>query len=415
MVENGQDRGFVKGLLCGVVLVLLCMCVMLGWYQFRWEQRTANEQAQTKTGATQEERALALDTKAISGKLAEIEKLINDRYLTEVDEAAIEDGIYGGMVAALGDPYSIYYSKKELKNVETSTNGSYVGIGLTLSENKTDGTIRVESCFKDSPAYRAGIEIGDIIVSLNGERLSDIGMNLTELVEMIREEEEERFTLGLVRGESSLEVEVTRENIELQTVEAKMLEGNIGYLHILEFDNVTEEQFQTALQQLEDEGMEKLIVDVRDNPGGVLGVVCSILDLMLPEGRIVYTEDKNGVEKEYFSDEEHQFTKPLAVLINENSASASEIFAGAVKDYGMGTLVGTTTFGKGIVQRIFTLSDGTGMKLTVAKYYTPGGTDIHEKGITPDVEVELDEELAAMEDILPEKDTQLQKAIAVLK
>ena len=194
-----------------------------------------------------------------------------------------------------------------------------------------------------------------------------------------------------------------------------MLEDQIGYIRLLEFDEVTAQQFEDAMSDLESQGMEKLIIDVRNNPGGVLQTVCDMLDQLLPEGMIVYTEDKNGKRTEYTSDEEHQFTKPLAVLVNGNSASASEIFAGAVQDYGIGTIVGTTTFGKGIVQKIFYLSDGTGLKLTVAKYYTPKGHDIHKKGIRPDVEVELDEVLQNQSSISHEEDNQLQKAISVLQ
>ena len=208
---------------------------------------------------------------------------------------------------------------------------------------------------------------------------------------------------------------MTRREVEIPTVDSEMLHDQIGYIKLLEFDEVTAEQFRAALDQLEEQEMEKLIIDVRDNPGGVLQTVCDMLDELLPEGLIVYTEDKDGNKKEYTSDGEHQFTKPLAVLTNENSASASEIFAGAIQDYSLGTIVGTTTFGKGIVQRIFYLSDGTGVKLTVAKYYTPKGHDIHKKGITPDVEVELDENLKNKITISHDEDNQLQKAIKLLQ
>jgi len=193
-----------------------------------------------------------------------------------------------------------------------------------------------------------------------------------------------------------------------------MLEGKTGYIAITEFDTITEEQFNTALAELEAQGMEKLIIDLRNNLGGVLQTVCNMLEQMLPEGLIVYTENKDGERTEYKSDGKHQFQKPLAVLINENSASASEIFAGAIKDYGIGTLVGTTTYGKGIVQRIVNLDDGTAVKLTIAKYYTPNGNDIHGKGIEPDVEVELNDNLKQKTEIEKEEDNQLQKAIEIL-
>ncbi|MDO4633648.1 MAG: S41 family peptidase [Eubacteriales bacterium] len=334
--------------------------------------------------------ALELDKTAISEKIGEIEALINGRFLMGTDSSAVEDAIYNGMIEALNDPYSVYYTAQELKTMEESTDGVYSGIGMALSEDKKTGEITVTECFAGYPAARAGIETGDVLIALDGKLFSETGMTMAELVSVIRRGEAEKFTLGLLRDGKELTAEVVRESIEMPTVEYEMLDDQIGYLHILEFDSVTEDQFKSALNALEDAGMEKLIVDVRDNPGGVLSVVVNILDQMLPEGCVVYTEDKDGVREEYTSDRRHQFTKPLAVLINGNSASASEIFAGAIKDFGTGTLIGTTTFGKGIVQRIYTLSDGTGLKLTVAKYYTPNGTDIHEKGIAPDIEVEAE-------------------------
>ena len=208
---------------------------------------------------------------------------------------------------------------------------------------------------------------------------------------------------------------LTRRAVDIPTVTSEMLENNIGYLEISEFDTVTLEQFQEAKASLEEQGMEKLIVDLRNNPGGNLSTVVDILKEILPEGLIVYTEDRYGERTEYSCDGEKELTIPLAVLINGESASASEIFAGAVKDYGIGTLVGTTTFGKGIVQRIVELSDGTAVKLTIAKYYTPKGNNIHEKGIEPDVEVELDKELEQLITIPKDQDNQLQKAIEVLE
>ena len=206
-----------------------------------------------------------------------------------------------------------------------------------------------------------------------------------------------------------------RRTIEVPTVESEMLENQIGYIAITSFDDVTTEQFMTALDTLESQGMEALVVDLRNNGGGLVSSVCAILDRLLPEGLIVYTEDKYGNREEEYSDAENYFDKPLAVLVNGNSASASEIFAGAIKDYGIGTLVGTTTYGKGIVQKIYPLSDGTAVKLTVSKYYTPNGNNIHGTGIEPDVTVELDEELMYEVEIPKEEDNQLQAAIEVLK
>ena len=297
--------------------------------------------------------------------------------------------------------------------MEEATSGEYSGIGATLSQDPDTKEISVVSCFEGTPAEEAGLLPGDVITGWNGKPVPD--MELSELVSKIKTDPDEHLTLSIERDGEELEVELTRRAVEVPTVEYEMLEDQIGYIRLLEFDEVTAQQFEEAMSDLESQGMEKLIIDVRNNPGGVLQTVCDMLDQFLPEGLIVYTEDKNGKRTEYTSDEEHQFTKPLAVLVNGNSASASEIFAGAIQDYGIGTIVGTTTFGKGIVQKIFYLSDGTGLKLTMAKYYTPKGHDIHKKGIQPDVEVELDEDLQNQSSISHEEDNQLKKAISVLQ
>ena len=407
-MEHKNDNGkFVKGLFCGVLLVLICMAGTL----FHFQRKMTKLQLGTSREGISEQ--LDMDMGAVKQKTKEIENLINQYYLDEIDEQQIEDTMYTGLVAGLDDPYSVYYTEEELKTMEESTSGEYSGIGATLTQNPDTKEMSVVSCFENTPAEEAGLLPGDIIVGWNGSSVE--GMELSELVSKIKTDPDEHLTLEIERDGDTMEVELTRREVEIPTVESEMLHDQIGYIKLLEFDEVTAEQFRAALDQLEEQGMEKLIIDVRDNPGGVLQTVCDMLDELLPEGLIVYTEDKDGNKKEYTSDEAHQFTKPLAVLTNENSASASEIFAGAIQDYSLGTIVGTTTFGKGIVQRIFYLSDGTGVKLTVAKYYTPKGHDIHKKGITPDVEVELDENLKNKITISHDEDNQLQKAIKILQ
>ena len=407
-MEHKNDNGkFIKGLFCGVLLVLICMAGTL----FHFQRKMTKLQLGTSREGTSEQ--LDMNMGAVKQKTKEIETLINQYYLDEVDEQQIEDTMYTGLVAGLDDPYSVYYTEEELKTMEESTSGEYSGIGATLTQNPDTKEMSVVSCFENTPAEEAGLLPGDIIVGWNGSSVE--GMELSELVSKIKTDPDEHLTLEIERDGDTMEVELTRREVEIPTVESEMLHDQIGYIKLLEFDEVTAEQFRAALDQLEEQGMEKLIIDVRDNPGGVLQTVCDMLDELLPEGLIVYTEDKDGNKKEYTSDGEHQFTKPLAVLTNENSASASEIFAGAIQDYSLGTIVGTTTFGKGIVQRIFYLSDGTGVKLTVAKYYTPKGHDIHKKGITPDVEVELDENLKNKITISHDEDNQLQKAIKLLQ
>ena len=407
MEQKNENGKFLKGLFCGVFLVLICMagCLLhLQWKMTRWAA-VSTDSEKTET--------LDMNLSQVKKKAGEIEELINAYYLDEIDGQKVEDTMYTGMVAGLEDPYSVYYSKEELESMEESISGAYSGIGATLTQDPDTGELSVVSCFDGTPAQEAGLQPGDVITGWNGNSVE--GMELSELVSKIKTDPEEQLTLEIERDGETLEVELTRREVQIPTVEYEMLDDQIGYIRLVEFDEVTADQFKEALEDLENQNMEKLIIDVRNNPGGVLQVVCDMLDQLLPEGLIVYTEDKNGNRKEYTSDEEHQFTKPLAVLANENSASASEIFAGAIQDYGIGTIVGTTTFGKGIVQRTFYLSDGTGVKLTVAKYYTPKGHDIHKKGITPDVEIELDEELKNQSNISHEEDNQLQKAIEVLQ
>ena len=407
MEQKNENGKFLKGLFCGVILVLICMAGCLLHLQWKMNRRAAVSTDSEKT------ETLDMNLSQVKKKAGEIEELINAYYLDEIDGQKVEDTMYTGMVAGLEDPYSVYYSKEELESMEESISGAYSGIGATLTQDPDTGDLSVVSCFDGTPAQEAGLQPGDVITGWNGNSVE--GMELSELVSKIKTDPEEQLTLEIERDGEILEVELTRREVQIPTVEYEMLDDQIGYIRLVEFDEVTADQFKEALEDLENQNMKKLIIDVRNNPGGVLQVVCDMLDQLLPEGLIVYTEDKNGNRKEYTSDEEHQFSKPLAVLANENSASASEIFAGAIQDYGIGTIVGTTTFGKGIVQRTFYLSDGTGVKLTVAKYYTPKGHDIHKKGITPDVEIELDEELKNQSSISHEEDNQLQKAIEVLQ
>lgn len=365
----------------------------------------------TGKGKTQ---GINLTSEEIEAKLTEIEALMNNYYLDELDYEEIETWLYKGAVAGLGDPYAAYYTEEEYQSMLDTTNGSYCGIGVEISQNISTGIVTVARVFEGSPAEKAGLLPGDVLYKVGD--MEATGEDLTMIVSKIKGKEHTTVVISVAReGEDDyLEFQVERETIEVQTVESEMLEGEIGYIAISSFDDVTSDQFVQALDKLEGQGMEGLIVDLRDNGGGLVSCVCKILDRLLPEGLIVYTEDKYGNREEERSDAEHYFDKPLAVLVNGNSASASEIFAGAIKDYGIGALVGTKTYGKGIVQKIYPLSDGTAVKLTVSKYYTPKGNNIHGIGIEPDVEIELDEALEKKVVVSKEEDNQLQKARELL-
>ena len=232
---------------------------------------------------------------------------------------------------------------------------------------------------------------------------------------MIRESDKDSVTLTIQRDEETKEIKVEIRDVEIQTVSHEMLDDETGYIRISEFSEVTSNQYKKAFEDLQDKGMKKLVVDLRDNPGGLLTAVCDVLRQILPEGLIVYTEDKNGKKEEEKCDGKSELAMPLAVLVNGGSASASEIFAGAVKDYGIGTIVGTTTYGKGVVQTIQPLSDGSAVKITIAKYFTPKGNDINKKGIAPDVEAELSEDSTDWTELTHEEDTQLQAALKEIR
>lgn len=345
-------------------------------------------------------------------KLEELKGLIDEVYLheEEVDEEALTEGIYQGYIAALNDPYSAYYTAEETKEMMESTSGEYSGIGALMSQNRETGVITIANVYENSPAAEAGMKNEDILYKVEGEEVT--GVDLSEVVTRVKGEEGTEVKMTLLRGADRQEIEVTavRRKLQTQTVSYEMKEGQIGYIRVSEFDEVTLEQFREAKAALESQGMASMLIDLRGNPGGNLSTVCDMLREILPEGLIVYTEERDGERTEYKCDGKTPWEKPLAVLINGASASASEIFAGAVQDYGIGQLVGTTTYGKGVVQQLFPMTDGTMVKLTIAEYFTPKGRNIDGTGIVPDVEVEY-----IYDETNPEADNQMEKALELLR
>lgn len=343
-------------------------------------------------------------------KLSVLKGLIDENYIGDVDEEALEEGIYKGYIQGLEDPYSVYYNEEETKDLYETTEGEYSGIGAVLSQDLESGVITLVQIYEGSPAAKAGLKDNDILTKVGDIEVT--GMDLSEVVTYIKGEKGTDVDLTVLRGEDAEEITVTatRDTVEAQTVKYEMLEGQTGYLSVSEFDSVTYAQYEEVLNELTDQGMTGLIVDLRNNPGGNLNTVCEMLDLVLPKGTIVYTEDKDGKRETATSDDEHQINVPMVVLVNGNSASASEIYAGAIQDYGIGKIVGTQTYGKGVVQQIFDLGDGTSVKLTIAEYFTPNGRNIDGEGITPDVEVEYE-----ADENNPEADNQLEKALEVMK
>lgn len=345
-------------------------------------------------------------------KLEELKGLIDEVYLheEEVDEEALTEGIYQGYIAALNDPYSAYYTAEQTKEMMESTSGEYSGIGALMSQNRETGVITIANVYENSPAAEAGMKNEDILYKVEGEEVT--GIDLSEVVTRVKGEEGTEVKMTLLRGAEREEIEVTavRRKLQTQTVSYEMKEGQIGYIRVSEFDEVTLDQFRQAKTALETQGMASMLIDLRGNPGGNLSTVCDMLREILPEGLIVYTEERDGERTEYKCDGKTPWEKPLAVLINGSSASASEIFAGAVQDYGIGQIVGTTTYGKGVVQQLFPMTDGTMVKLTIAEYFTPKGRNIDGTGIVPDVEVEY-----VYDEANPEADNQMEKAMELLR
>lgn len=404
-----HKRSFAGGLIAGIVLTLFLGCGYFAGTQL-YRAFQAQKGAVSASGDSQDG-AVSVANPATMQKMGVLEEMIGEYYLEDAGEPELEQGVYKGMIEALGDPYSTYYSQEELEDLQNKTQGIYYGIGARVGIDADTQLPRIASVIEGTPAQEAGLMSGDLLYKVDDTLVQ--GMDLNSAVALVKGDEGTTVHLTVIReGETDyLEFDVERRKLENETVTYEMLEDGAGYIQIQEFDDVTVDQFEEALEACRQEGMRGLILDLRGNPGGNLTTVCEIARMMLPEGLIVYTEDKNGQREEYTCDGKSQLDVPLVVLVDANSASASEILAGAVKDYGIGTLVGTTTFGKGIVQRIMKLSDGSAVKLTVSKYYTPKGNNIHEIGISPDVEVPFEAE-PYLED---GADNQLERAVEVLK
>lgn len=356
-----------------------------------------------------------IESTKVKKKANTIEALIDKYYIDEVKDEKIADGIYTGMMYSLGDPYAAYYTKEDFASLMEATNGVYHGIGAVVSQDAKTGIISVVKPFKGSPAYKAGLLPGDVIYKVNGEEVT--GEDLTEVVSRMKGEEGTKVVITIVREgeEEPIEYTIARKKVEIPTIEYEMLSNNIGYIAVSEFDEITSQQFINAVDSLEQKGQNGLIIDLRNNGGGLYDTAVKMLDRMLPKELLVYQEDKYGNKDEEYAKNDDKFTKPLVILINGNTASASEIFAGAIQDYEAGIIVGTTSFGKGIVQSVIPLYDDSAVKLTVAKYFTPKGRNIHGIGIEADVVVELDESLKQKPVIEKNEDNQLKKAVEVLK
>ena len=344
-------------------------------------------------------------------KMELLMQAIDQYYMNDISVEDMRTGAYKGLLQGLGDPYTCYYTEDEFDALMESTSGTYYGIGAVVQQNLKTMYITIVKPYVTGPAYKAGMLPGDIIYKVDDVDVT--GWEIDKVVAMMKGPEGTEVKVTVIRDGAAdpIELKITRAKIEIETIEYEMLENKIGYILISGFDEPTPKQFKDAIKDLKKQGMRGLVLDLRDNGGGLLSAVVEMLDYILPEGMIVYTEDKYGYREEYKGTNKDVLELPMAVLVNGNSASASEIFAAAMQDYNAATLVGTTTFGKGIVQTILPLTDGTAIKITISRYFTPNGVCIHGEGVTPDIEVELNDELRQMVVIPKNQDNQLQIAV----
>lgn len=394
--------GLVTGILAAVAVVLGAVGV-IRLYRIVAPISRGN----ASSGIQSDDRSSITDA-GVEKKLSVLEDTIRKYFWKDVEEETLEEGLYRGLLDSLEDPYSVYYTSEELIALQQQTEGIYYGIGAYIQDGDA-GYVQISRVIKNTPAEESGLMQDDYIYMVDDEDM--YGKDKSYVVSKIKGEEHTYVTLTVIRENAAepLDISVERRKIESPTVEYEMYDNGMAYIQITEFDLVTTGQFESAYNQARAEGMKGLIIDLRSNPGGNLSTVCDISRMLLPKGMIVYTEDKYGKREEYTCNGENQIEVPLVVLTNGYSASASEILAGAVKDYGIGKLVGTTTFGKGIVQKVIDLSDGSAVKLTVSSYFTPNGNNIHGIGIEPDVEIQFDAELYRNG-----TDNQLEKAKEVL-
>lgn len=410
-------KSYWRGFAAGMTVTLGGMILFCGGWLIAQRYQTKQQAVPGTEGAS------VLTDSSTFRKLNEIQSLIEKYYLNEVDGERLGDYMLKGAAMGLEDPYAAYYSNAELTSVLDSSRGEYFGIGAVISENIQTGELTIVQVYEGSPAEKSGLQTGDSVLMYEEESALVLGLN--DLVTKIKSTDGE-FHLTVYRPETEEEIVLTLacDEIVVSHVEYEMLEEYIGYIQITEFTESAVTQFRNAIEDLNGQNMKKLIVDLRSNPGGLFTSVCDILDEVLPEGRIVYTEDRNGQREEVFADDERSVNCEIAVLVDEYSASASEIFAGAIQDYELGPVIGTQTYGKGVVQKTYPLSDGSAFKMTIEKYYTAKGQDIEGSGIIPDIIIEetseerkeiQNPEQTMSETEIMEEDQVLARAITELK
>lgn len=356
----------------------------------------------------------SFSTTNIDSTLKKYREIIDKYYLGEVDDEKLEEGAIKGYIEGLGDPYTEYISKEDMESYLDDTMGNFVGIGIYMIKNTEYDKIQVLSTIKGGPAEKAGIQAGDIILNVAGVEYS--ADDMTTASNNIKGEEGTKVSIEILRGAETIKYELTREKVKVNQVEGKVLENNIGYIKFTSFDESTADDFKAKFEELNKQGLKSLIIDLRNNGGGIVDEALEIADYIVEKDSVLlYEVDKENNETVKKAEKDPIINMPIVILTNENTASASEILAGALKDLGKAKTVGTTTYGKGVIQQILKLSDGSGLKITIEEYQTPNRNKINGVGIDPDVEVELPMDVNSLLEIEESKDTQLKKAIEVLK
>ncbi len=353
-------------------------------------------------------------SKDIAGTLQKYKEIIDKYYLGDVDEEKLKEGAIKGYIEGLGDPYTEYISADEMEDYLSDTMGNFVGIGIYMVKNTEKGKIQVLAPIKGSPAEKAGIQAGDLILTVDGVDYSADEMTIAS--NKIKGEEGTTVTIEVLRGTETKKYELKREKVKVNQVEGKVLSNNIGYINFTSFDETTADDFKAKFEELNKQGIKSVIIDLRNNGGGIVDQALQIADYVADKDSVLlYEVDKNNKETVKKAKTDPIINMPIIILTNENTASASEILAGALKDLGKAKTVGTTTYGKGVIQQILKLSDGSGLKVTIEEYQTPNRNKIHKIGIAPDEEVKLPDSVTNVLNVTESEDTQLQKAIEMLK
>lgn len=405
--ETDINFDFLRGVIMGAAGCILVLLSALTIAQYAGKINVA-------AGLKWDENGMSKEAVEIKDKAEILSSYINRFYLNDIDYGKMGDIIYKAMVSGLDDKYAAYYTKDEYKDISEKTKGEFCGIGAYISQGKNDNYLKVAGVVKGGPAEKAGIKKGDIIVEVDGENIQ--GKDSSYAVSKMKGKKGTNVSISVMRkgNKKPITFNIKREVIHDNTVSYKMLDNSIGYVSVSAFETITKKQFRKAIDSLEKKNEKGLIIDLRNNGGGLLDTALDMLDQILPKKLVVYTKDKNGVAEEYYTKDDKEINIPIVILVNGNSASASEVFCGALRDYGKAKLLGTKTFGKGIVQSSFAFRDGTGLKFTTSKYYTPKGINIHGTGFEPDIKVKSNGKMTALKESGYKVDNQINAALDYL-